>query len=922
MAQSSPLGPLCFVNDEDLRESREAVCNICNEKCLYGIRYSCTECPNFHICDACFGTQNYTHADHEFVEVDLAYLMKKFGKSIKKRPWSVKGLVRENIRCYTCLDHRPDKFDPAWIVRDSEQEYDRSQDVLDASRLSQKQKSIWNELQKEIGLEPKGAFFLLHQYGWNLKEAAQGFYSAFNADTKLGGTMILELERADGWMSSLSIYPSDLARSGERGCQLCSLVYRGLAIAEPSMVAADPRIQMLIEPTEIGINSPREEARGERNVWKWCFHARPGVQPPWPSLISRNYPGHFSSSRCFDTIKDWIRECETSHGHHRCSSKDTPLPHRLLALGNHVNEPALRLVNIENGTYGRYIALSHCWGTITTVKTLNSNIAAMYQGIHLEDLPKTFIDAVYCARMLNVKYLWIDTLCIIQDSVLDWQVESAKMCLYYRGAWLVIIAASAEGDTDGFLGYRNQRYQGIALESECDSGKFDVCIHRTIPHVESMRDLESGFTRLRAWCLQEQVLACRSVTFHTMEMVWECHSSTKCECGTSNLVFEFNSAASNVQDQWYLSKDHHYDPGLNGLPKARLAGFIHTWNYIGKPYTWFKSDSSVYEEWRFLTVPLYSERSLTKIGDKLPALSGVADLVAPQIKDHYLAGIWSRDIQLGLLWELRRGVKKGPVMDLPMAPSFSWASVNKSISYHIPGGIIKGGPNYAPYGDTNIRLIDWSISLAGSNKYGAVTGGYIQVSGLLSHLSLTLSQGQMHLKVVGADNIAPNTWSSFSSDTYLEVSMCRDKDGRSEPTVRRSRKPPADQEDFDIQVDCIIVADSKLPCNWTKTTPSGSETTPSNADSNIPDTIATPLDTEPTLPEYVSTIADSLPVLIGMEDDARDRCLDYAVLILGKIEPWGNSWRYERLGRAVLVFEPEVAKRWIGKAQEKEIIIC
>ena len=87
-----------------------------------------------------------------------------------------------------------------------------------------------------------------------------------------------------------------------------------------------------------------------------------------------------------------------------------------------------------------YIALSHCWGKNPIVRTTTSTLAQRKQGIEISLLPPTFRDAIIIARRLDVRYLWIDSLCIIQDDELDWQTESAKMSTIYQHALLTISA--------------------------------------------------------------------------------------------------------------------------------------------------------------------------------------------------------------------------------------------------------------------------------------------------------------------------------------------------------------------------------------------------------------------------------------------------------------------------------------------------
>jgi hypothetical protein len=114
---------------------------------------------------------------------------------------------------------------------------------------------------------------------------------------------------------------------------------------------------------------------------------------------------------------------------------------------------------------GKYIALSHCWGGFTGCQSTTANLAERLQGIEYGNLPQTFKDTVYCALQLDIPHIWIDSLCIIQDDVKDWERESAKMSHIYSSAYLMIAAASAVADDKGLLTEPDILYRGVGLES-------------------------------------------------------------------------------------------------------------------------------------------------------------------------------------------------------------------------------------------------------------------------------------------------------------------------------------------------------------------------------------------------------------------------------------------------------------------------
>ncbi|ORY09011.1 heterokaryon incompatibility protein-domain-containing protein, partial [Clohesyomyces aquaticus] len=126
------------------------------------------------------------------------------------------------------------------------------------------------------------------------------------------------------------------------------------------------------------------------------------------------------------------------------------LPTRVIDVGTNADGATVRLVETKRRR-DHYIALSHCWGPPTKrpLCTSKATFPQHLAGIHISSLPKTFRDAVAITRLLNLRYLWIDSLCIIQDDRNDWSMEAPRMGAFYSGAHLVIAASGARDSTEG-----------------------------------------------------------------------------------------------------------------------------------------------------------------------------------------------------------------------------------------------------------------------------------------------------------------------------------------------------------------------------------------------------------------------------------------------------------------------------------------
>jgi hypothetical protein len=170
----------------------------------------------------------------------------------------------------------------------------------------------------------------------------------------------------------------------------------------------------------------------------------------------------------FLLLREWLRVCNESHDDHALASREVKvLPTRVLDVGDIENPNRLRLY-LPEGKQGRYIALSHCWGQITPLSTTKSTIEDLRIGIEFDQLPKTFQDAVVTTRKLNVQYLWIDSLCIIQDNDEDWIRESGKMETVFASAYCTIAATSAKNSTEGFLVPRSVK-RSVRIQDSEDS---------------------------------------------------------------------------------------------------------------------------------------------------------------------------------------------------------------------------------------------------------------------------------------------------------------------------------------------------------------------------------------------------------------------------------------------------------------------
>ncbi|KAJ4135306.1 hypothetical protein NW768_004931 [Fusarium equiseti] len=228
----------------------------------------------------------------------------------------------------------------------------------------------------------------------------------------------------------------------------------------------------------------------------------------------------------FKLVQSWLRICQE---HHKVCKKnnllvvdkknETVLPTRLIDISRIV-EGIVTLVN-KGGARGNYSALSYCWGKNpgAHIKTTISTISKHQTGIKIDDLPQVFKDAIRVTGEVGLRYLWADSLCIIQDDPEDWKAEAGRMSEVYRNADIVIAAAGASDPSQGCFIHRQ-----IPLCAELQIATVPDTIPKTIWIQEAPFGLppSSGPLQKRGWTLQETYLALRSVHFMPSGMYWDC----------------------------------------------------------------------------------------------------------------------------------------------------------------------------------------------------------------------------------------------------------------------------------------------------------------------------------------------------------------------------------------------------------------
>jgi hypothetical protein len=376
-----------------------------------------------------------------------------------------------------------------------------------------------------------------------------------------------------------------------------------------------------------------------------------------------------SSDSTFSKISSWLNECYTCHLSCERPTSLT-LPSGVLDLGPPSEQQQLRLIPGE-GRRGQWVALSHAWGGFQPLRTTKETLAVHQAGIKWSELPPTFQDAVVITKKLGFQYLWIDSLCIIQNSPDDWDREAATMASVYGNAAITICAEAAANSQCGIFKSANNR-RGIEVrlpaKSPQNSSKYDVYL-RTHPR-RNDGDFHIGY---RAWVLQECLLSPRVIIYAADQVYWSCRAGENSERGQSHLPELHGIVRLGSYKKSSLFPTTGADNGDVKLTGSLTPTRIEKMPFKPKDYSDYASQHWDLLRCWYSIVEYYGPCDITKAEDRLPAIAGVAKRISAMTGFSYLAGLWLEDIVQGLCWRYDTGLLQ--TSSQYVAPTWSWVSL-------------------------------------------------------------------------------------------------------------------------------------------------------------------------------------------------------------------------------------------------------
>ncbi|KAJ3540059.1 hypothetical protein NM208_g5227 [Fusarium decemcellulare] len=402
-------------------------------------------------------------------------------------------------------------------------------------------------------------------------------------------------------------------------------------------------------------------------------------------------------------IKPWLQECRSHPDHITC--RPAPFaPRRLISVGLDGNP--IRIVE-EHAPLDKteYATLSYCWGGSLQLRTTKETLTQFSEEIPWELLPKTFADAINVAQKLEIPYIWIDALCIVQNDERDWQQQAAQMGDIFAGSQLTITASQSMNSSQGcFCPDANGRQDGELLS----------CIHEDHPkgpgllvryYINDIRGyaLKYNIISERGWTLQEQLLSPRVISCMQAEVHWQCRGHYQTEGG---LGFEPKEM---LQLESYV-RTPSLHPSLLGNDLWCRA----TWRLIAENY---------------------SMRKFTYERDRVPAIAGITGYFASLMDDTPILGLWKRSIAIDLAW---LAIEPAQCSAVPELPSWSWLNCPNVAYYLWHGGTSIGA--FSQQQDARVKLLSCDIEWQSTRYTSPIRKAELQVQGPVREILIRSSE--------------------------------------------------------------------------------------------------------------------------------------------------------------------------------------
>jgi hypothetical protein len=317
------------------------------------------------------------------------------------------------------------------------------------------------------------------------------------------------------------------------------------------------------------------------------------------------------------------------------------------------------------GRVAHYVTLSYKWGEAARYTMTIANRSFLRHEIPLDQLPKTFSDAIELTHKLGHKYLWIDALCITQDDSRELGEQIAAMENIYSGSDVTIFAAGGDDANWGLNRTRDATMvYPIQVKLRAELPWPSTTVSKTIWISDPVQFENFRFSPLyqRGWVLQEQLLSRRGLVFNHKYVTWRCLRDNVSE------LFPFD-----CKDSLVVNDHTHIEPFLrdcDGLAKSRK------WFWAKSTDDFHKADFPLEPYYRsielkpyYRTIERYVQRTLTFKSDVLPAIAGLVAMTEQRTGSKFYYGTCLQDAK-GFLWST--SLREDEPVASRTHPSWAW----------------------------------------------------------------------------------------------------------------------------------------------------------------------------------------------------------------------------------------------------------
>ena len=457
----------------------------------------------------------------------------------------------------------------------------------------------------------------------------------------------------------------------------------------------------------------------------------PCLGDPANTLIQREVPAIDPGSRLsFKKGREWLQKCRESHLVCR-EQYARILPTRLLQLPKADEEvTSFRLVEAKTGD--QYAALTYCWGGDQDCK-LTMERLSKGTAFQATDLPPTIMYAIQVARNLGLSFLWVDSLCIVQDDDVNKDIEIDKMADIHGNATVTISAANSVSCREGIFKSRrveqlNSRWFKLPFRVP-GKGMGNLFLATSS---KACRRGHSGDDPIeyRAWTLQEHALSPRILYYSYYHLYWLCRETKYADGGLgprdhSSLGF-------------HEGRLQHYTMSKN---TGKIDPNIPPYGFNLQDVLWMERNPNRkwQTKWEFL-LSEYQHRRLTDPGDRLVAISAIGSQFAAHMNTEFVAGLFSENLAVGMLWLIA-----GQALPRPQsyrAPSWSWAAIDSPTSVRVCERGMRDYPT--------MQILTWNVrSISPHTKFGRIESAYLKAQCWVTRAKLQNNKQQRVLVVAG-----------------------------------------------------------------------------------------------------------------------------------------------------------------------------